>query len=191
MLQYVIVLPKEQPMIKAAVHILSPKSVGEKIGYITFSDSPNGLLIEPDVKGLPPGKRGFHIHEYGNLEPKDGKPGGMAGQHYDPMQTGKHLGPYRNGHLGDLPVLVVNRDGTANTPSVAPRLTLDDVVGRSIIIHSGGDNYSDFPVVNGGGKSRIAGGVITNDCPYCRNKNLKTLGVLSALGMIIYGVTKK
>ena len=41
----------------------------------------------------------------------------------------------------------------------APRLKLEDVSGRALVIHEGGDNYTDNPE-NGGGKSRIACGVI-------------------------------
>lgn len=171
-------------MIKAAIHHLSKEGVGKKIGYVYLSNTPDGLLLEPDLLELPPGFRGFHVHEFGNVEPKDGKAGGMAGQHYDPENTDRHLGPYRDGHLGDLPRLKVNPDGTATTPVLAPRLELDDVKGRALIIHSGGDNYSDSPVVNGGGKSRIAGGIITNDCPYCKAKTDK---VMLALGAVAVG----
>ena len=171
-------------MIKAAVHHLSKDGVGKKIGYVHLSNTQDGLLVEPDLKELPPGFRGFHVHQFGDVEPKDGKPGGMAGQHFDPEDTGQHLGPYKDGHLGDLPRLKVDLDGTATTPVLAPRLELDDVAGRALIIHSGGDNYSDSPVVNGGGKSRIAGGIITNDCPYCKAKSEK---VMLALGAVAVG----
>lgn len=160
-------------MIKAAMHHLYEDGVGEKIGYVTMYDSNEGLILEVDVEGVPPGEHGFHIHEIGNIEPKrkNGKmvAGGSAGSHYDPEKTGKHRGPYKNGHLGDLPFLVSNSMGIIRETVVAPRLQLEEVKGRALIIHSGGDNYSDKPVVNGGGKSRIVGGVITNKCPYCKN----------------------
>jgi Cu-Zn family superoxide dismutase len=42
----------------------------------------------------------------------------------------------------------------------ATRLTLKEVRGRSIMIHEGGDNYSDQPKPLGGGGARIACGVI-------------------------------
>jgi Cu-Zn family superoxide dismutase len=41
---------------------------------------------------------------------------------------------------------------------VAPHLTVDDVLGHSIMIHAGGDNYSDQPAPLGGGGARIACG---------------------------------
>jgi len=177
-------------MIKAAIHKLSSSGVGEKIGYVTFEDTVNGLMCTPDIKGLEPGDRGFHIHDLGNIEPKDGKAGGSAGQHYDPLKTDMHLGPYGDGHMGDLPVLKVDSKGRAQVPVVAPRLKLEEIKGRAIIVHSGGDNYNDSPLVNGGGKSRIAGGVITNDCPYCRNSTMKKLGIVAGLA-IVYALFSK
>ena len=176
-------------MIKAAMHHLSKTGVGKKIGYVYLSDTPDGLLLEPDLREIPPGEHGFHIHEFGDVEPRDGSPGGMAGQHYDPAQTHTHLGPYRNGHLGDLPRLIACADGTCTTPVLAPRLRLDEVKGRALIIHSGGDNYTDTPA-NGGGKSRIVGGIITDDCPYCKTKQQKMLLTLGAVALG-YMVLKK
>jgi Cu/Zn superoxide dismutase len=38
--------------------------------------------------------------------------------------------------------------------------SVDLLIGRAIVIHSGGDNYSDNPEKLGGGKNRIACGVI-------------------------------
>jgi len=181
-------------VIKAAIHRLSSDGVHEKIGYVHLFDGPEGLILEPELRNLPPGEHGFHIHEFGDLEPamKKGKcvAGGSAGEHYDPARTGKHLGPYRDGHLGDLPVLYVDEKGESDYPVTAPRLTLDLVKGRALIIHSGGDNYSDRPLPNGGGKSRIAGGIITNDCPYCREKMITNLGKLVAGGAFAYWLLK-
>ena len=158
--------------IRVAIHRLSSSGVHERIGHVTLHNHRLGLLLDPSIGALPPGFHGFHIHEHGDIEPslKNGKrvAGGAAGTHYDPDRTGAHCGPYEFGHRGDLPRLRVDRDGVARTPVIAPRLTLSEVKGRALIIHSGGDNYSDHPVVNGGGKSRIAGGIITPGCPYCR-----------------------
>ena len=77
------------------------------------------------------------------------------------QKTGKHEGPEGNGHLGDLPVLVVNNDGKATDPVVAPRIKkLSEIEGRALMIHIGGDNMSDSPKPLGGGGDRYACGVI-------------------------------
>ena len=93
---------------------------------------------------------------------KDGKMGAAlaAGGHYNPHNIAHHGSP-TTGHLGDLPALVVNDKGFATTPVIAPRLKLSDIQGRAIMIHAGGDNYSDTPQPLGGGGARIACGVIS------------------------------
>lgn len=143
---------------------ISEAGVGKIIGIIKLSDSEQGLLISPDLAELPPGNRGFHIHENpscATLE-KDGKKvaGLGAGGHYDPAHSGKHEGPAGAGHRGDLPVLAVAADGSADQPVVAPRLKIADIINRAIIIHAGSDNYSDDPKPLGGGGARTACGII-------------------------------
>jgi Cu-Zn family superoxide dismutase len=122
-------------------------------------------VITPKLSGLPAGEHGFHIHDTGDcgLGMNQGKPaaGFAAGGHYDPAQTKKHLGPLSTaGHRGDLLVLVVDDGGAATKAFVASHLTVEQIRGRSIMIHSGSDNYSDTPVPLGCGGARIACGVI-------------------------------
>lgn len=146
------------------VNTVNEKGLVKPIGSIKISESSDGLLFSPSLEGLPAGEHGFHAHENPSCEPKekDGKmtPALSAGGHYDPKATKKHEGPEGNGHLGDLPKLVVDADGKTTASVVAPRLKLDDVKGRALIIHAGGDNYSDDPEPLGGGKARIACGFI-------------------------------
>lgn len=146
-----------------AVNAVSPEGIGAKIGTIRFHDSSQGLVIQTDLKDLPSGFHGFHIHEKGSCEPaeKDGKIGAAiaAGGHFNPTQAPQHGTP-NDGHLGDLPVLNVDSNGVAKTTVVAPRLSLNQVQGLAIMVHAGGDNYSDHPKPLGGGGDRIACGVI-------------------------------
>jgi len=130
---------------------------GSAVGSITFTDTKMGLLIQPHLTQLPPGMHGFHVHVGNSCSDM-----GMAAMgHLDPKKTGKHLGPYNTaGHLGDLPALYVNQNGVADMPTLAPRLTVKDIKNHSIMIHAGGDNYSDTPEKLGGGGARIACGVI-------------------------------
>jgi len=137
---------------------------GQAIGTITVEDTPYGALFSPALKGLAPGLRGFHVHEHGNCGPKtkDGKvvPGLAAGGHYDPTGSSRHEGPYGKGHLGDLPPLYVDEKGASTQQVLAPRLKVADIRGRSLMVHAGGDNFSDLPKKLGGGGPRKACGVV-------------------------------
>jgi Cu-Zn family superoxide dismutase len=149
----------------ATIKSISATGVGGTLGTVSFRDSAKGLVITPKLSGLPPGKHGFHIHDKGDCGPgmNQGQPaaGFAAGGHYDPAHTKKHLGPASTaGHRGDLPVLVVDSRGHATQAVTAPHLTVEQIRGRSIMIHAGGDNYSDTPAPLGGGGARIACGLI-------------------------------
>jgi Cu-Zn family superoxide dismutase len=146
------------------IHRINDSGVGEKVGTIRVVDTPYGALFTPALTGLPPGVHGFHVHEGADCgcAEKDGKmvAGLAAGSHLDPAKTGKHLGPYADGHLGDLPPLFVEADGKSTLPVLAPRLKVKDLHARSLMIHAGGDNYADAPAALGGGGARIACGVL-------------------------------
>ena len=151
--------------LRADIYRATPSGPGEAIGTVTIADSPAGAVIKPDVKGLPAGPHGFHVHQNGSCEPTTANshavPAGGAGGHFDPQHTGKHAGPQGEGHLGDLPLLQVAQDGTATANLAAPRIK--DVLvlrGRAVMIHQGGDNYSDEPAALGGGGARLACGIL-------------------------------
>lgn len=148
-----------------SMNAISAGGVGKVIGTIGLSDANEGLVVMPDLAELPPGDHGFHVHVNPDCGPgagSDGQPaaGLAAGGHFDPASTGKHLGPHGAGHKGDLPALRVDAGGNAMTAVIAPHLKLADVKGRSIMIHAGGDNFSDQPAPLGGGGARIACGVV-------------------------------
>jgi Cu-Zn family superoxide dismutase len=143
---------------------ITSKGVGEEIGTLMLMDSRGGLRIAPALGSLPPGAHGFHMHEVGDCGPgmKDGKTqaGIAAGGHYDPHATGKHAGPTGDGHKGDLPVLMVDKEGNATATLHALHLSVNDARGRSFVVHKGDDNFSDQPKPLGGGGERIVCGVV-------------------------------
>jgi len=150
---------------KVTMNLISADGAGAPIGTITLEDSAGGLVLKTDLKGLPPGDHGFHLHAKPSCAPgeQDGKmaAGIGAGGHFDPDSTKKHLGPdATGGHKGDLPVLNVAADGSASDTLTAPHLKVADLAGHALIIHAGGDNYADQPKPLGGGGARIACGVI-------------------------------
>lgn len=150
--------------VTVTVNAVDATGVGDSIGTIELRDSEKGLEVIPHLKGLIPGEHGFHIHENPDCGPKE-KDGKMvaalaAGGHFDPRNTGKHLGPHGGGHQGDLPKLEVAADGTATKHAFVEGVSVGDVFNRSIMIHAGGDNYMDTPAPLGGGGARVACGVI-------------------------------
>ncbi len=140
------------------VYLVADSGQGKPIGTIAIEDhTGGGVLLTPNLHDLSPGIHGMHIHENPSCDNK----AMAAGGHVDPNHSGKHEGPYDDhGHLGDLPVLVVDKDGKATLPTLAPKFTLQTLANHSIVIHAGGDNYSDTPEKLGGGGARIACGII-------------------------------
>ncbi|RZL36133.1 MAG: superoxide dismutase [Cu-Zn] SodC2 [Rubrivivax sp.] len=140
------------------------QGAGQALGTVRIVETAYGLAFYPDLKGLPAGLHGFHVHEKPSCAPAEANgatvPAGGAGPHLDPAGSKKHGEPWGDGHLGDLPPLYVGADGAATSPVLGPRLKLADVKNRALMIHAGGDNHADHPAPLGGGGARVACGVI-------------------------------
>ena len=62
--------------------------------------------------------------------------------------------------MGDLPRVEVGADGAVKTQLTAPRIKdVNALRGHAVMLHAGGDNYSDTPPLGGGG-ARWACGVV-------------------------------
>lgn len=146
------------------IYDVDETGIKASIGQVDITESKYGLVFTPSLKGLAPGLHGFHLHQFASCENKlvDGKlkVAGAAGTHYDPASSKAHGTPWGEGHLGDLPPLFVDNNGTAAQPVLAPRLKLADLKGRAIMIHANGDNHSDHPAMAGGGGLHVACGAI-------------------------------
>jgi superoxide dismutase, Cu-Zn family len=152
--------------LRATMRKVDATGVGEEIGTVRATRAEGGgVMLGVDLRGLPPGERGFHVHQNGDCGPGPNAQGqvvaaGAAGGHWDPQGTKAHAGPEGQGHLGDLPFLRVDADGTAKAATLATRIRdLGELRGKALMIHAGGDNYADQPEPLGGGGGRIACGV--------------------------------
>ncbi|WP_330924836.1 superoxide dismutase [Cu-Zn] SodC [Candidatus Sororendozoicomonas aggregata] len=145
------------------MHKVSDTGEGADMGDIIITPTKKGVQFQVDLKGFTPGEHGFHIHQNPSCAAgeKEGKlvAALAADGHFDPHHTKKHAGPYGNGHLGDLPRLIANDKGEIHMAVIAPRLTMKDLKGHSLMIHMGGDNYTDTPPMGGGG-ARVSCGVM-------------------------------
>jgi len=161
-----VAVPVQAQTISVPISLVDADGSAKSLGVITITSTADGLMFAPKLEGLPPGVHGFHVHEKPScnpaIDPKTEKvmPAQAAGAHLDPEKTGHHEGPAGHGHLGDLPALTADATGKVSSPVVAPRLKMSDLPGHTLMIHAGGDNYSDSPKELGGGGVRIACGVI-------------------------------
>ncbi len=143
---------------KEAVAVLRPTEGNSVEGTVRFAETENGVKVVADVKGLEPGKHGFHIHEYGDCTAPDAT---SAGGHFNPF--GKpHGGPDAElRHVGDLGNITAGEDGNASYERVDSHLKLrgqGGIVGLSVIVHEKEDDFTTQPT--GGAGDRLACGVI-------------------------------
>jgi len=152
----------EQAAVTKAVAKLDARSGSSVSGTVTFTQVEGGVRVEAKVDGLiPPGLRGFHVHEKGDCSAVDAS---SAGGHFNPA-TSPHGSPVDDAehrHVGDLGNLAPNPEtGTAVYDRVDSELSLNgpgSIVGRAVIVHAGEDDLKTQPTGNAGG--RVACGVI-------------------------------
>jgi Cu-Zn family superoxide dismutase len=140
-----------------AVAVLIPTKTGGSIaGVITFTKASKGTIVKAELTGVPEGKHGFHIHEFGDASSPDGK---AAGSHFDPKMAKKHGDPWKTDvrHLGDLGNLVADASGKASYSEEFPDLPIGLILGHGVVVHEKADDFGQ-PVGNAGG--RLAVGVI-------------------------------
>lgn len=127
-------------------------------GRVCFYTVNCSVLVSAEIRGLPAGANGcgkrffaFHIHEGGSCTGNTADPFFDAGMHYNPRNR-PH--PF---HAGDLPPLYGN-NGYAFSAFLTGGFSVNEIIGKTVIIHGGIDDFSTQPSGNAGGK--IACGVI-------------------------------
>ena len=130
---------------------------GKTVGHATVREVKGGLRLTVEAAGLPEGQHGAHIHTIGICTAPDFA---SAGGHWNPtMHQHGSLNP-QGPHQGDLPNLVVGKNGKGNLGINLPGATMNgllDADGSAIVIHAGVDDMKTDPSGNSGG--RIACGV--------------------------------
>lgn len=135
---------------------------GKDVGAAELEQTPGGVLIKLDLKGLPPGEHAFHVHEKGACEQADGFK--SAGGHFA-GGGGKH-GHVKGGpHAGDMPNQFVAQDGSLRAHVMNPKISLGsgkgnvfDKDGSALVLHAKPDDYKSQPAGDAG--DRIACAVI-------------------------------
>lgn len=143
---------------------------GGMLGTVDLAEENGRLYVTGKVRGLTAGFHGFHIHDNGQCDGSSTPAFASAGGHLS------GAGGNHPDHAGDMPVLLVGTDGSAQTAFTTDRVTradLFDANGSAIIVHAGPDNYGNIPtryapagpdadtLATGDSGGRVACGVIT------------------------------
>lgn len=149
--------PAAAPAVKADVIGLD----GKKLGVVTLQETPAGVLVSAQVKGLPAGEHGFHFHQKGVCDAAtkfDSAGGHFAGGHAEHgymSAMGPHGGDMPNQHVGADGLLETQVLNTGVTLGAGPK-SLFDADGSALVIHAGSDDYSSQPSGNAGGRLACA-----------------------------------
>lgn len=141
----------------AAAATLRDRQGGE-LGTARLTETPNGLLLDLELAGAPPGAHGFHIHETGLCEP----PFESAGGHFARAEERHGFRDAAGPHAGDLSNLHVPESGALRVELFLPGLALDEALldedGAALVLHQDADDHMTDPAGESG--DRIACGVI-------------------------------
>jgi Cu-Zn family superoxide dismutase len=138
-------------------------SAGRNVGDAVLTQTPHGVLLKVDLRGVKPGIHGFHIHQTGRCDPPTFE---SANGHFAPNghqhgfldDTGPHAGDLPNVHVlasGDLSVEYLVGNVTLQAGDAGALLDGD---GSALVMHAGADDYHTNPA--GAAGARIVCGVV-------------------------------
>jgi Cu-Zn family superoxide dismutase len=137
---------------------------GRPAGRASFQQTPHGVLIEIELRGLQPGEHAIMIHTTASCDPKKLFTSAGPDFSFEPVKPHGFLAK-GGARAGDLPNQFAAADGTLHASMIANAFSLGngkksifDRDGASIIVHARADDYTTQPDGNAG--SRLACGTI-------------------------------
>ena len=136
----------------AAARVRGSKDYPHIAGDVYFYQTGDGVLVAAEITGLPKGTQpcgekifAMHIHSGGKCSGDESDPFAEALAHYDPEGC-----PHPH-HAGDLAPLFGNR-GKAFQVFLTNRFSVYEIIGKTVIVHAGPDDFSSQPAGNAGAK---------------------------------------
>lgn len=114
-------------------------------GDVCFYQKKGGVEVQSIFTRLPSGLHGFHIHRAGDLRGEGCK---GACDHWHKGKPTVHGGPPSHKgprHTGDLGNLDMNDKEQLRSSYFLKHVTLDELYGRSVIVHEDEDDYGKGP----------------------------------------------
>lgn len=124
-------------------------------GKVEFFQTNSGVFVLADIKNLPINLNNsnfyaMHIHNGESCE-QDENGDFSKEPHFNPNNT------THPNHAGDFPNLLSN-NGTAYSIFLTDRFTVNEIIGKTVMIHANPDDYRTDP--NGNSGTKIACGKI-------------------------------
>ena len=152
---------KEAP--KTLSVLMEPKSDSKVQGEAFFSEENGVVRMEAKFTGMTPGKHAIHLHEKADCSAADGT---SAGGHWNPtLEKHGKWGDATGYHKGDIGNFEANDEGNGKIIFETEEWCIGcedekkNIVGKSIIVHQGVDDYVSQPTGDAGGRVSC-GGVI-------------------------------
>ena len=132
---------------------IKPLNDSRVTGYISIKsksvNNKSSVELEAHLFGLTPGKSAIHIHEFADCSSNDGL---SSGGHWNPTsQPHGEWGNTEGFHLGDIGNFSIDSIGHGMVNFKTDLWCINcndknkDLIGKSIIIHNGSDDYISQP----------------------------------------------
>ncbi len=136
----------------AMAYVRGSEKYSDIKGVVRFYKRPKEVLVVTEMMGLPTTKEicksgiyAMHIHEGKECSGTRMDQFADAGMHYNPLRC-QH--PY---HAGDMPPLFEN-DGYALSVFLTNRFKVEEVLGKTVIVHTNADDFHTQPSGDAGMK---------------------------------------
>ncbi len=142
---------------------MESKSGSQATGEVSFVEENGMVKMEAKFSGLKPGTHAIHLHESADCSAADAS---SAGGHWNPTHE-KHgkWGDADGYHKGDIGNFEADDNGDGRISMQTDEWCIGcgdenkDILGKSVIVHEGADDFTSQPSGNAGG--RVAcGGII-------------------------------
>lgn len=134
---------------------VNAKSNTQTGGTAKFTQTKNEVVMNLEVTNLTPGIHAIHIHEKGDCSAPDGM---STGGHWNPSKNDHGKWGAEHFHMGDIGNLTAGQDGVAKLTFKTDKWCMGctdeskNILGKSLIIHAGKDDFHTQPTGNAGGR---------------------------------------
>uniref|UniRef100_A0A6P7H4M1 superoxide dismutase n=1 Tax=Diabrotica virgifera virgifera TaxID=50390 RepID=A0A6P7H4M1_DIAVI len=123
------------------VYLMDPSGMSGVTGTVRFVKLPTGINVIGDIRGLKPGKHGFHIHQEGHVRACS-----STGRHFTRLNEEHADRTVYYRHTGDLGNIVADQNGAAFVNFVDTIIDLvgnHSIIGRALVVHEMEDDFAE------------------------------------------------